>query len=77
MDLKDILIKCDGYNFVENLALIDRVLTLEDLINLCEDLYYENQRLEEKIEELEQNIQENYIKRPQSDYTGCVEDNRY
>ena len=77
MDLKDILIKCDGFNFVENNSVANRTITLEDLLNICQDLYYENQRLEEQIEELEQDIEDNYIKRPQSDYTGDFEDDRY
>lgn len=77
MDLKDVLINCDGYNFVEDRSFIDRTLTLEELIQLCEELYYENQKLEKEIQELEENIQENYIKRPMSDYTGSFEDDRY
>lgn len=77
MDLKDILIKCDGFNFVENNSVANRTITLEGLLNICQDLYYENQRLEEQIEELEQDIEDNYIKRPQSDYTGDFEDDRY
>lgn len=77
MDLNDILIKCDGFNFVENNSVANRTITLEDLLNICQDLYYENQRLEEQIEELEQDIEDNYIKRPQSDYTGVFEDDRY
>ena len=77
MDLNDILIKCDGFNFVENNSVANRTITLEGLLNICQDLYYENQRLEEQIEELEQDIEDNYIKRPQSDYTGDFEDDRY
>ena len=64
MDLNDILIKCDGFNFVENNSVANRTITLEDLLNICQDLYYENQRLKEQIEELEQDIEDNYIKRP-------------
>ena len=77
MDLNDILIKCDGFNFVENNSVANRTIRFEDLLNICQDLYYENQRLEEQIEELEQDIEDNYIKRPQSDYTGDFEDDRY
>ena len=77
MDLNDILIKCDGFNFVENNSVANRTITLEDLLNICQDLYYENQKLEKEIQELEENIQENYIKRPMSDYTGSFEDDRY
>ena len=60
MDLKDILIKCDGRNFVKNKAVCDRTMTLEELLDLCEDLYNEIDRLTEKIDDLEQDIQDNY-----------------
>ena len=60
MDLNDILIKCDGRNFVKNKAVCDRTMTLEELLDLCEDLYNEIDRLTEKIDDLEQDIQDNY-----------------
>lgn len=77
MDLNDVWVKCDGCNFVEDRCLADRTITLEELIQLCEDLSYENQKLQEEIRELEDDIEHNYIKRPQSDYTGSFEDDRY
>lgn len=58
--MEDILIKCDGRNFVKERAICDRVLTLEELLNLCEDLYNEINVLNEKIEDLEQDIEDNY-----------------
>ena len=60
MDLNDILIKCDDRNFVKNKAVCDRTMTLEELLDLCEDLYNEIDRLTEKIDDLEQDIQDNY-----------------
>ena len=60
MDLNDILIKCDGRNFVKGKAVCDRIMTLEELLNLCEDLYNEIDTLTEKIDDLEQDIQDNY-----------------
>ena len=60
MDLNDILIKCDGRNFVKEKAVCDRVLTLEELLNLCEDLYHQVNVLEEKIDDIEQDIEDNY-----------------
>lgn len=60
MDLNDILIKCQGFNFVQDRALSEQVLTIEELVGLCEDLYHEVNILKEKIEDLEQDIEDNY-----------------
>lgn len=59
--MEDILIKCDGRNFVKEKAVCDRVLTLEEILDLCEELYNETERLNEKINDLEQDIEDNYI----------------
>lgn len=78
MNLKDVTINCFGLDFVKDKSIEEqRNITLEDLLGICNDLYYENQRLEKKNKSLEQNIEDNYIKRPMSDYTGCCEDDRY
>ena len=60
MDCNDILIKCQGFNFVQDRAVCDQVLTLEELISLCEDLYCEVNRLTEIIDVLNQDIEDNY-----------------
>lgn len=70
MDLKDILIKCQGCNFVKEGAIIDQVLTLEELISLCEDLYCEVERLQEKLDDLEEDLQENYIPKSKAEQYG-------
>ena len=58
--MENILIKCDGRNFVRDFAVHDRIMTLEELLDLCENLYNEVDILTEKINDLEQDIQENY-----------------
>lgn len=58
--MENILIKCEGRNFVKDKAVCDRIMTLEEVLDLCEELYNETQRLNEKIDDLEQDIQENY-----------------
>lgn len=70
MDCNDILIKCYGRNFVEDKACTDTILTIEELVGLCEDLYYENKRLQEKLDDLEEDLQENYIPKSKSEQYG-------
>jgi ATP-dependent 26S proteasome regulatory subunit len=60
MELNDILIKCDGRNFVKDRAVCDRIVTLEELLDLCEELYNEVGNLQQQLEDLEENIQDNY-----------------
>ena len=60
MDLNDILIKCDGYNFVKDRAVGDRILTIEEVITICEELYNEVENLKEELEDLEADLEENY-----------------
>ena len=59
--MEDILIKCEGRNFVKDKAVCDRIMTLEEVLDLCEELYNETERLNEKIDDLEQDIEDNYI----------------
>ena len=68
--MEDILIKCDGRNFVKEKAVCDRVLTLEEILDLCEELYNETERLNEKINDLEQDIEDNYIPVSKSEQYG-------
>ena len=42
----------------------------EELIWLCEDLYYENKRLQEKLDDLEEDLQENYMPKSKSEQYG-------
>lgn len=52
-------------------------LPSESITSIFEDLIYEIDRLEEKYKDLEQDMEDNYIKRPMSDYTGDRYDDRF
>ena len=52
-------------------------LPSESITSIFEVLIYEIDRLEEKYEDLEQDMEDNYIKRPMSDYTGDRYDDRF
>lgn len=58
--MENILIKCDGRNFVRDFAVHDRIMTLEEVLDLCEELYSEVDRLTKVIQDLEQDIEDNY-----------------
>lgn len=47
------------------------------ITSIFENLIYEINRLEKKYEDLEQDMEDNYIKRPMSDYTGDRYDDRF
>lgn len=64
-------ITCVDYEFKDNF------LPSENIVSIFEDLIYEIDRLEEKYEDLEQDMEDNYIKRPMSDYTGNADDDRF
>lgn len=52
-------------------------LPSESITSIFENLIYEIDRLEKKYEDLEQDMEDNYIKRPMSDYTGDRYDDRF
>lgn len=56
---------------------IDGYIPEDEMLAMIEDLICEIDRLKEEAEEREQDIQDNYIHRPMSDYTGDVDDNRF
>lgn len=49
----------------------------DGILSMIEDLICEIDRLKEEAEDREQDIQDNYIHRPMSDYTGDVYDDRF
>lgn len=65
-----VMVKCDGYNFVENLAPIHRCLYLEELLALTEEYYMETERLKEELEDLKQDVEDNYRRIPLSEQYG-------
>ena len=56
---------------------IDGYIDPEGMLAMIEDLVCEVDRLKEEAEDREQDIQDNYIHRPMSDYTGDVYDDRF
>lgn len=60
MDFDDIYIKCSDRDFTDGFSDREKIMTLKEILDLCDDLYYENQELEEKIKDIEQNIEDNY-----------------
>lgn len=56
---------------------IDGYIDEDGILAMIEDLICEIDRLKEEAEDREQDIQDNYIHRPMSDYTGDADDNRF
>lgn len=52
-------------------------VSIEELWGTIEELYFDNEHLQEKLEELEQNIQDNYKPLKNSEITGDLDDDRY
>ena len=52
-------------------------LPIDSVESIINDLLYEIRHLEEKIKHLEQDVEDNYIHRPMSDYTGDRYDDRF
>lgn len=67
MDFDDIYIKCSDRNFTDGFSDREKIMTLKEILDLCDDLYYENQELEKKIKDIEQNIEDNYRPIPKAE----------
>lgn len=52
-------------------------MSIEELISYIEDLVDKVEDLEDKYQTLQQNLEDNYISRPMSDYTGDSYDDRF
>lgn len=52
--MNNIYIKTDYHNIFEKLFNDKDLVSIDDLVDMLDELYYENQRLLEKIEDLEQ-----------------------
>ena len=53
------------------------LISIEELIGILEDEVAEKEVWQEKYEDLEKDLQDNYISRPMSDYTGDSYDDRF
>lgn len=56
---------------------IDGYIDEDGVLAMIEDLILEIDRLKEEQQDREQDIADNYIHRPMSDYTGDVYDDRF
>ena len=65
--------KITGFDYKSKAELV----TYEDIISMIEDLTCEYGVLQEKYEDLERDLEDNYIHRPMSDYTGDADDDRF
>lgn len=62
---------------VYNKEINSGLIGTEQLLSMMFDLVYEIDHLEEKYNDLEENLKTNYVHRPMSDYTGYSYDDRY
>lgn len=61
MELKDILINIGRYNDTINRIFPDKdLISIEDLLDMLEEQYYDNQRLLEQIEDLQNKEESDY-----------------
>lgn len=79
----------DVFERVQNITMTDYEIVWKDAENIegyidedgilamLEDLILEIDRLKEQAEDRERDIEDNYIRRPMSDYTGDVDDDRF
>lgn len=70
LEIKDIRLNLDGYCFVDGKSANDKFMTLEELLELCENLYIENSRLEEELEDLKEDVEDNYTRTPLNEQYG-------
>lgn len=67
MDFDDIYIRCSDRNFTDGFSDREKIMTLKEILDLCDDLYYESQELEKKIKDIEQDIEDNYRPIPKAE----------
>ena len=65
--------KITGFDYKSKAELV----TYDDIVSMIEDLTCEYEVLQEKYEDLERDLEDNYIHRPMSDYTGDADDDRF
>lgn len=65
--------KITGFDYKSKADLV----TYDDIVSMIEDLTCEYEVLQEKYEDLERDLEDNYIHRPMSDYTGDADDDRF
>ena len=54
-----------------------RLVTYDDIISMIENLTCEYEVLQEEYDDFKQDVEDNYVSRPMSDYTGDTYDDRF
>lgn len=65
--------KITGFDYKSKGGLV----TYDDIVSMIEDLTCEYEILQEKYDDFKQNVEDNYLSRPMSDYTGDAYDDRF
>ena len=53
------------------------LVTYDDIVSMIEDLTCEYDVLQEEYDDFKQDVEDNYVSRPMSDYTGDAYDDRF
>lgn len=70
IEVKDIVINCDGYDFTDDLSVTERKIDLEDLLDMCNEFYLEKERLLKENEKLIDDMESNYKRIDPADQYG-------
>lgn len=65
--------KITGFDYKSKADLV----TYDDIVSMIEDLTCEYEILQEKYDDFKQDVEDNYVSRPMSDYTGDAYDDRF
>jgi len=65
--------KITGFDYKSKGGLI----TYDDIVSMIEDLTCEYEVLQEKYDDFKKDVEDNYVSRPMSDYTGDAYDDRF
>ena len=65
--------KITGFDYKSKGGLV----TYDDIVSMIEDLTCEYEVLQEEYDDFKQDVEDNYVSRPMSDYTGDAYDDRF
>lgn len=51
---------CISEKMLDRLGITEDIISINDLLGILEDLYFEKEHLEEEIEDIKQDIEDNY-----------------
>lgn len=51
---------CISEKMLDRLGITQDIISIDDLLGILEDLYFEKEHLEEEIEDIKQDIEDNY-----------------